>query len=592
MIESQDVFQYIKSEEKNWRTVRVPLTNSKDWNMHEHIERCTNVANGWFHRGNNDGNRPYNDIVTPIINVAFRSEGFDVKDIVPYVNDAVNYYKSFLVKKYHPQWARKNQLDTLIDEVVETSIIYDLVIIKDVSNVRPEVVDLKTIAFCDQTDVLAGPLCLKHNYTIAELTEFRGKWNDEAIDLAISMAGNEKKVPLANDQPAKTPGKYIEVYELRGSLPEVWINAEGKLYSYIPQSQIVGFYTDTQGNQQGVTFYKGKDKPLRDGFKALKIDQVRSKGRACGKSIVETLFEPQVRNNYAGIKIQALLDSAVNVLITTSEELGNQKLSDLASNTILKQEKDATTVRLDGTLQNLPQFTDYQQMQENQARVIGSASEGSLGVNPVSGTPFALEAKIIQEGQGIHEYRQGKIATFFADVLYPWKFTAYLVKEMNGGKKFSEDLTLDELQEIVKAVVTNEVNQEIKELVLDGKFPTPEEMELLTQVKREAFMAKGSRRFFETLKGDLEEVPVDVLINIKGKQRRLSEEADKLTNIFRQIIATPQAFQQIPGLGSVFNELLEDSGLSPINFSLMTMPPEVPATNAVPSAIAPPLPVA
>jgi len=106
--------------------------------------------------------RPYDDIVTPIINVAFRSEGFDVKDIVPFVNDIKENYKSFIIKKRHPQWARENQIDTFIDDVVETSIIYDLVLVKNINQVRPEVVDLKTIAFCDQTDVMAGPICLRH----------------------------------------------------------------------------------------------------------------------------------------------------------------------------------------------------------------------------------------------------------------------------------------------------------------------------------------------------------------------------------------------------------------------------------------------
>ena len=570
MIEAQDVFSYITSEEANYRTVRIPLTNSKDWNMYEHIQRCTNVSNGWFHSGANDGKRPYNDIVTPIINLSFRLEGFDVKDIIPYVNDSKEYYKSFLVKKYHPQWARKNQLDTFIDEVVESSIIYDLVLIKDVNEVRPEVVDLKTIAFCDQADVMAGPICIKHNYTPSELMAFAGKWDKEAIKMAIAMSSQDKKVAIAEDQTVKSPNKYIEVYELKGSLPATWLDSEAEMYSYSDQSHIVSFYSDETGVQQGLVFYKGKSKPLNEVFKALKIDQVRSKGRACGRSIVETLFEPQVWNNYAGIKIKKLLDSAINVIVTDSDDLGNQKLSDLKDNTILKQEKNSTTTRLDGTLQNLPQFQNYQQGQENQARITGSASEGALGVNPTSGTPFALENKIIQEGQGIHEYRQGKISTFFADVLYPWKFTEYLVKDMNKGKKFSEELTLDELQEISEAVVTNEVNEDIKKLILDGKPVTTENQAFLFQTKKDLFMKSGARRFMETLEGELDEIPVDVFVNIKGKQKRLAENADKLTNIIREVIANPQAFSQIPGIGSIFNELIEASGFSPINFSLIT----------------------
>ncbi|MEB5212772.1 hypothetical protein RXR86_28705, partial [Pseudomonas aeruginosa] len=135
--------------------------------MWEHIERCTNVANAWYHTGKNDGNRPYDDIVTPIINVAFRTEGFDAKDIVPFVDDVQKSYMSFIIKKYHPQWSRKHELDTIIDDLVETSIIYDLALVKNYNNDVPEVIDLRTIAFCDQTDILKGPLCLRHYYSIS-----------------------------------------------------------------------------------------------------------------------------------------------------------------------------------------------------------------------------------------------------------------------------------------------------------------------------------------------------------------------------------------------------------------------------------------
>ena len=81
-MELKNVYDYIVTEINNYKTVRVPITDSTDWNMSEYIERCTNVSNGWYHKGKNDGLRPYKDIVTPIINVAKRSEGFDVKDIV------------------------------------------------------------------------------------------------------------------------------------------------------------------------------------------------------------------------------------------------------------------------------------------------------------------------------------------------------------------------------------------------------------------------------------------------------------------------------------------------------------------------------
>lgn len=565
----KNVFDYIIAEENNWATQRVPLTRSKDWNMKEHIERCTNVANGWFHQGKNDGMRPYDDIVTPIINVAFRSEGFDVKDIVPFVNDAQQSYKSFLVKKFHPQWARKNELDTFIDDVVETSVIYDLVLVKDINGVRPEVVDLKTLAFCDQTNIMAGPICIKHDYTPAEMTEFRGRWNSDKIDEAIMMAQAEKEISIAGNRVIKTPSKYIEVYELRGDLPESWIKEDGDPFVYTPQVHIVCYYTTVSGEKNGITLYKGKDKPLGKVFKSLKIDRVRSKGRACGRSIVETLFEPQVWNNYSAIKIKAMLDSALNVIISDSEELGNQKLSELKAGTILKQAKGDNTQMLSAPLQNLTAFTNYQQKQETSARVLGSASEGSLGINPSSGTPFALQNLVVQQGQGTHEYRQGKIATFFADILYRDWFLKYLVDEMNSGIKFSEELTLDEMMEIGEMIARNAAEQSIKEKILEGKVVQPGEKEGLIEFYKEEFKRNGSRKFFETMKGELESIPVSVMVNIKGKQRYMAQNADKITNIIREVIRNPQAFTQVPGIGKAFNQLIEESGLSPIDFSGM-----------------------
>lgn len=582
-MENTDVFSYITQEETNFKTVRIPLTSSKDWNMSEHIERCTNVANGWFHQGKNDGNRPYNDIVTPIINVAFRSEGFDVKDIVPFVDDVKESYKSFIVKKRHPQWARKHELDTFIDDVVESSVIYDLVLVKDINNARPEVVDLKTIAFCDQTDVMAGPICIKHQYTISELTEMKDKWDSDSINLAILMAIEEKSNSIAGEQTAKTPSKYIEVYELRGNLPETWLDEQGERFKYSSQMHIVCFYTNKEGNKNGITLYKGKDKPLNEGFKALKIDRVRSKGRACGRSIVETLFEPQVWNNYAGIKLKKMLDSAVNLVITDSEELGNQKITDLKDNTILKQNKGDTTTRLDGQLQNLPAFQNYQVSTENSARILGSASDAQLGTNPVSGTPFALQNLVVQQGQGMHEYRQGKIATFFADVLYRDLILKYLVADINSGVKFSEELSLDELQELAEIITNNHIEKRIKKQILEtGQVPTEEERVQMKELYKEEFLKKGTRKFFETIKGELKDIPVSVMVNIKGKQRYMAQNADKISNILREVLRNPQAFSTIPGVAKAFNQLLEESGMSPIDFSTITKPIPVESKLAPP----------
>ena len=579
-MDTQSVFEYINTQETAFRVDRIPLTSSKSWNMREHLERCKNVSNAWFNRGSNeDGLRPYNDIVTPVIDVAFRSEGFDVKDIVPFVDSVKDYYLSFIIKKYHPQWARKHELDTFIDEVVENSIIYDLVLIKNLNERRPEVVDLETLAFCNQTDIMAGPICIKHNFTISELVEYKGKWDSDKIDMAILLSLNEKKVALANNQPAKTPSKNIEVYELRGHLPSRWHKDDGEMFKYSPQMHVVCYYTSENGNKEGITLYKGVDKALSENFKALKLDIVRSKGRACGRSIVERLFEPQVWNNYAGIKLREMLDSAVNLLQTDSEEFGNQKISSLKNNTILKHEPGKPITRIDMQLQNIPALQNFQALQESNARTLGSASDASLGKNPVSGTPFALQSLIVQQGDGIHEYRKGKIATFFADVLYRDWILKWMIADINEGKTFSEELSLEELQEIAETITNNSRNIRAKELILKGELVTKEELDAFQQAEKEIFIKAGNRKFFTDFKGAFKDAPVRVLVNVAGKQKDMTQVADKLSNLISTFL---KAGVPISALAKPMNELLENSGLSPVNFASIVNAP-APVASPVPN---------
>jgi hypothetical protein len=569
-MDDKDIYSYIKSEEVSFKTTRVPLTSSKDWNMSEHIERCTAVSGGFFFNGINDGSRPYDDIVTPVIDVAFRLEGFNVKDIVPYVEDIEQSYKSFLIKKFHPQWARKNQLDLLIDEIVESSIIYDLVLVKDVNSVRPEVVSLQDIAFCDQTDVLSGPICLRHQYSISDILEYKGKWDDKKIEEVVTMAKASKKVKIAGDREAKTPGKYIECYELYGSFPESWLREDGDPEKYVDQMHLINYYTSSDGAKNGITLYKGKSKKITDKFKALKIDTVRSKNRACGRSIVERLFEPQVWNNYSAIKIKKMLDSAVNLLQTDSEEYGNKKVSELKENTVLKHEPGRPLVRVDMGIQNITAHENMALKAQNSARMLGSASEASLGKNPTAGTPFALQDLIVNEGAGIHEYRGGKIASFFSDILYPDLILKYLVDDMVSGKKFSEELTLDEMKEVSDKIAITESNKRIKDLILAGNVVTKEQQDLMLQVFRDGFKKGGNRKFFEIIKDEMKDIPIKVFINIKGKQRDMVKNADSLTKIIQFTIANAQAIQSVPGISKAVNELLEEVGMSAIDFAQLT----------------------
>lgn len=570
-METQTVFDYIRTQENNYQTNPVPVIEGWEWNMYKHIRLSTLYKNSKYAEKTNELD-PYKNIIRPILNVAYRTEGFDIKDIVPFVNCSDYYYKSLLVKKYHDKWARENNMDTVIDGNIESTVDYGLGLLKKLPNSpAPEVVPLQSLAFCDQTDILSGPICIKHYYSPDQLKEMAGKkWKN--IDEVIVQARSQKE--NVNARESKTPGKYIEVFELHGVFPESWLNEKGDPDTYSRQMHLVTYYKNKKGDEQGISLYGG---PLSENpFKADKRDPIH--GRACGWGGVEELFEAQIWTNYDVIRIKEMLDVVSKITYQTADQAfeGKNKIKDVDNGHIYTHEEGKPLTQVNTGAPNVPALDASVQRWEAHAMQMGSASEAIMGESPSSGTPFKLQEVVIQEGKGMHDYRQGKRAQFWGEVYRDWVLPEF-VKDMNKEQEFMEEVTLEELQYIVDRMVVYESNNIIKRAVLAGKTITQEEVDLFNQQYRETFMKGGNKRFFKTMKDELKDIPVDVYVNIKGKQKNLAATADKLTNIFRNVFANPQVLEN-PQASKIFNEILEASGLSQVDFSTYKAPvPPIPA---------------
>ena len=580
------IYEFILNEESAWRTARVPLaSNWRDWNMFEHIDRSFTLLNSRFYKGNQDYTRPFDNIILPIRNANIRVEGFDVKDVQIYVDNAENYHKSFIARKKHDWWAKDNEIDTAIDESVESYFDYGLALLKNVNEARPQVVPLQQIAFCDQTDIMSGPICLKHNYSIAELLDFKGKWKDEEIDKAILMSRTTQDVDSADGDTTKTPGKYAEVYELHGMFPESWLGAEklgedwkdtGK---YSPQIHIITYYiSPADKSKQGITLFKGKEpKPI---FKALVRDPIF--GRACGRGGIEELFHPQIWTNNNNLHIHQMLEAVSKIVLTTNKKkiVSLNNFSKMKHGQIVDLDGDGTLQQLVLQPINKAHFDNAVNKWEQTARTIGAASDPALGLNPVSGTPLGTTELITAQGQGIHEYRRGKIAAFWAGIYRDWVLP-HLSTELQKSDKWLDELTLEELQDVAERVSIKESNEKIKKMVLAGETPTQEEIDQFRSVIKETFMKGGEKRFMEIIKDEFKDLALDIEINIAGKQKNMVDMVNKLNSLFRNLF-TPgaiQALQASPELSGLLNEILEVSGMKQRNFgkpSPMQMQPQQP----------------
>lgn len=554
----------IKSSEISYQSQGVTVAENYDWSMYKHILTSFLYLNSTYLTGKKD-DKPFKNITLPMLNLQFRAEGFDLKDIVLYVNDAINYFKSFLIRKWHDKWARENNMDTFIDSLVESYVVYGGALVKKAD--EPEVVPLQRLAFCDQTDILAGPICEKHYYSIDQLKEMESKGWDN-IDEAISHFLNKKDV---GNQQTDTAGSYIEVYELHGIFPTAWLEGgepETDEYDFTRQLHIITFYKDSDDKKQALVLFSGKEKD--NPYKFLARDPIY--GRALGRGGAEELVEAQVWTNYDIIRITEMLDMASKMWFqTTDKKFANKnKTKNLSNGEILVVEDGKSINPIDNVPRNLNLFNDSVARWEQHAQQIASASDAILGESPTSGTPFRLQALVTQEAHSLHIYRRGKIATFLDEIYRDW-IIPQIVKEVAKGDEWLAELDNDEMVEIADMVANSQANKAIKEKVLSGEIVNTEDIDLLKQQTKDEFVKGGGKKFLEILKDEFKNISIDVYTNIAGKQADLPALVDKLTNVFRTIAANPQILQN-PGMAKLLNQILENSGLNPIDYASLTKP--------------------
>lgn len=554
-----------------------------DWNMYDHINLSVLYKNSRLKTGNDDF-KPVRNITRPILNLQYRAEGFGVKDIALFVDNSKSYFKSLLVRKYHDKWARDHDMDTFINTMVESYVDFGGVLVKDVGDV-PEIVPLQSLAFCDQTDLLSGPIAIRHFYSPDQLMEMSkvgwGKKNNGATDLlqdVILLSREEKKDP--NKRSTKTPGKYIEVYEIHGTMPKSFLDPEDDSGEYVSQIQIVCFYQKKNSQDRGfITLYKKVE--AKSPFKFLARDAIY--GRALGMGGAEELFEPQVWTNYCMIRKQDMLDAASKTILWSDDPAvtQKQKVRDMENLEVVEL---ATGTQI-GQVNTFPKSADLFDNAiaewEQHAQVMGGATDALMGEQPSTGTPFALHDLVASQGMGLHEYRQGKLSTFLDEIYRDWVIPS-IEKDIVKSQQWLAELDLDDLQMVQSNLMSCETNYMIKSQILNGVIPTPDMQQQFQQFVQAEFQKKGNKHFMEILEGEFKNTDFGVEVNIAGKQKDLADKVAKLSNVFKMIISSPYILQS-PPIAQLFNKIIEASGLDPIDLSNFKVPhiPAMRITEAV-----------
>ena len=552
----ETIFDYI-TKQKTKYAQSVEIEDGWSWNMPDHLRRSFLYLNSHFEEQNENRElRPFKNIVLPILNIQFRTEGFDVKDIELYVDNSDEYFKSLLVRKYHIKWALEKDIDTFIDEFVESYAGYGGALIRKTKGARPNVVKLRTLAFCNQHDLMNNPFAIFHQMSFSELRDAVDKlgWGNEGSDIDI-----ETLIELVK----KEKKDVVEIFEVHGNLPVEFLSdedASGESKMDVPQIQVVAEYMSESGQKAGVTLFRKK--MPKSPFKFIKRDDVEN--RALGRGGVEELFEAQTWTNWDEIKIREMMNGAAKTILWSDDPgmKSRNNLNDLDNNEILNVLEGKTIQQLDTQPRNLQVFNQSVDRFWEHSQKIGAASDTLIGEKPSAGTPFKLfEAQQIED-KSLHTYRQGKLAVFMDEIYRDWIlpfFQIEVVKEQN----FMQELSADEMEVVVEKVITKKVNAFKKQMILSMQEIDDDIVALYDDKVRQDVVKQGSKRFFKILKDEMKGLPISVMTNIAGKQKNLNAMTDKIVNVLRQYLATPE-LRDDPDMAKLINIILESSGLDPL----------------------------
>ena len=311
----------------------------------------------------------------------------------------------------------------------------------------------------DQRKIIERPIIETHWMTAIEIAD-KTEWESKEILQKLENSHANRTVP---------------VYELRGKFSKAMFkDANGEKYSDADKKKfsyqlyyIAGLPSEDEGNVDITAFevlYSEDDTEKVYKYLARKPKA----GRAFGVGVMEEGEEAQVWTNDVILKQYRAMEYTTKVIgQTASKKLkGRNLLTETDDGTILETEdnKPITALNLlpSGGLQQYSLIIDqwYDQLQKTT-----SAYAAQRGDAPPSGTPFRLQATVLQQSSSVFKVLQQEFGIFITEIFEDWVMP-YLAKKFTKEHLLSYDFSPEELKEIDSKFSIRHANEIAKERIL------------------------------------------------------------------------------------------------------------------------------
>ncbi len=508
--------------------------------------------------------KPFFQILNAICDVENTAKDLDTKDIQITSDDANHYLESWLLSKDIYVWMKESDFAKTLNDMRDMHTRYGSLLVKKVmkdGELTLEMPEWKN-TITDQVDILQGAIVETHWMTanqIAKMTEWK---NVDKVMAKLKNGGSSKRVP---------------VYEIRGEFSKATFkDAEGEKYTdndemeFSYQLYYVAGNPVESGKKENfdtfVTLYSEDDTERVYKYLARKPKA----GRDFGVGVMEEGEEAQVWTNDAVLKQARAMEYTTKVIgQSASKKLkGRNLLTETDDGTILETEENKPITALNllpsGGLQQYNALITqwYDQLQKTT-----SAYSAQRGDTPPSGTPFRLQATVLQQSNNVFKSLQQEMGIFITEIIEDWVLP-YLATKLNKEHILSYDFSPEELKDIDNKFTAKEANQRAIDEILAGRMVTQEQYDGWIENYDEFIKATKSQRFIAIPKDFYKNLKAKVTVNITGEQRNKAATLESLNNILITYASNP-ALSTDPVASQLLTKIIELSGagISPISIT-------------------------
>lgn len=511
-----------------------------------------------------DQEKPFYNILNAICDVENSAKDLDTKDIQITSDDSNHYLGSFLLSKDIYVWMKEINFARTLNDMRDMHTRYGSLLVKKVTVdgvLTLELPEWKNL-ITDQVDILKGAIIETHWMTANEIQKMKGWKNKKEVLDKLKNGGSTKRLPVS---------------EVRGEFSKATFkNTDGKRYTPSDENEYSYQLYYVAGNpvENGKATSVGAGIPMYWEDNTEKVYKYLARkpkaGRGFGVGVMEEGEEAQVGTNDAVLKQSRAMEYTTKVIATTASKKlkGRNLLSETEDGTILEIEenKDIKALQLlpSGGLQQYGLLINqwYDQLQKTT-----SAYASQRGDVPHSGTPFRLQATVLQQSSGVFQDLQEEIGIFITEIIEDW-IMPYLGKKLTKEHILAYDFSSDELREIDSKFSTHWANQKTVNAVLEGKIVTRAEYDRWIEGADIYIKETKAQRFIDIPKDFYKNLKARVTVNVTGEQKNKAATLESLYNILVTYAASPNLAQD-PVASELLTRIIElsGSGISPVSIT-------------------------